>query len=96
MFTCQRGNMLVYAIGSLFIFLSTFWSMEILLTVRNMLNDSYSAAKPKWVRAYNFIVTLVHTNLYAKLLCHGSVFVIVLVLPIVLRLLPSSTSTSAS
>ena len=90
-YSCYEGELSMYILCSLVVFLSTFWSIEILGRVKHFLNSVYRLHKPAWVRIYSAVVVYISNNPYARVLHHGSVFVLVLVLPLLSRYpLPNS------
>ena len=85
-YTCYEGELSIYILSSLFIFLSSFWAMELLVRLKNIINSIYGKNKPSWAVLYENIVVTMSTNVLAKIALHGSVFVFVLVVPLAFRL----------
>ncbi len=84
-YTCLEGELSIYTLSSLFIFLSTFWSVEVLVKFKRMLNIVYTVNRPWWVSTYDSLVTKLTTKMSAMIVFHGTVFIIVMVIPLVVR-----------
>lgn len=89
-FTCYEGELSIYILSSLFVFLSTFWAFEILVRLKNNINSIYGKTKPFGAALYERIVIKMSTSIIAKLAFHGSAFIFGLVIPLVIRLNPKN------
>lgn len=84
-FTCLEGELSIYTLSSLFFFLSTFWSIAILLKVKKALVIEYAVHRPWWVSAYISLVESFTSSASARVIFHSLMFIIVMVVPLAIR-----------
>jgi len=85
-YTCVKGEISIYTLSSLFIFLSTFWSVEMLFMTKKYLNNLYPENKPWWAKVYDTFMLKFACNIYSKVAFHVMMFVFVMLIPLVMRL----------
>ncbi len=85
-FECYRGSTFIYTLASVFIFLSTIWSIDLLVGLRDKVKGMCGAKQPMVVRLYDRFVNKLLTERSFQALYYGTALASITIIPLCMRL----------